>query len=52
MSIRETGMSCLLISLLGVTLSICATASVLPGVQAQTISLDYCRPAEAGECEG
>lgn len=40
MSIRDTGMSCLLISLLGATFSIFVAASALPGVQAQTISLD------------
>jgi hypothetical protein len=40
MSIRDTDTSRLLISLLGATLSIFAAASALPGVQAQTISLD------------
>src|SRR5687767_13058003 len=40
MSIRTTGMSRLVSPLIGAMLSIFATASVLPGVQAQAISLE------------
>ncbi len=40
MSRRDSGMSCLLVSLLLVTFSIFPTASALPGIQVQRISLD------------